>query len=323
VRRYARANRSRLRWEGGVSPRLLQTEYWSRVKQRHGWQPLALPLGYRGLLRTIRPFGGLVYVPHAPEIRDLESFLEAFRESAPRKTFVARFDLPAEASRAPSTLVKAPVDIQPPDTVIVPLDANDDALMTAMHKKTRYNIRLAAKKGVEIRQAGADALDAWYELYRVTAERDHIAIHTKDYYQSVVELAGDEVTVRFFLAYHEDQLLAGILVAFVGNTATYLYGASSNMKRNLMPAYLLQWEAMRAAREAGCEAYDLFGIPPSDDPAHPMHGLYRFKTGFGGRIEHRMGCWDLPLSGPRYGAYRQAEILRTWYYKKFRKRDRS
>jgi lipid II:glycine glycyltransferase (peptidoglycan interpeptide bridge formation enzyme) len=90
-----------------------------------------------------------------------------------------------------------------------------------------------------------------------------------------------------------------------------------------MPAYALQWAAMRAAKAAGCTRYDLFGIPPTDDPAHPMSGLYRFKTGFGGEIAHRAGSWDYPLLGIGYSLFRAAEGARIWWFKDFRKRRKT
>jgi lipid II:glycine glycyltransferase (peptidoglycan interpeptide bridge formation enzyme) len=89
-----------------------------------------------------------------------------------------------------------------------------------------------------------------------------------------------------------------------------------------MFTYALQWQAIRLARERGCTSYDFFGIPPSNDPGHPMHGLWRFKTGFGGRIVNRYGCWDLPYSVVGYQGYHWVEVLRNWYYRRFRKRRR-
>lgn len=257
-----------------------------------------------------------------------------------RPTFV-RFDLPGEAAQpggigwnsAPTRgLRRAPVDVQPPSTVLVDLAPPEDEILAAMKSKTRYNVRLAGKKGVTVRDgrvepsgsrgAEGDDLDSWYALYRETAGRDRIAIHSAGYYRALFETAAatDGVDVDLLLAEYDAEVLAGIILVRYGMTATYLYGASSNRKRNLMAPYALQWEAMRRAREAGARTYDLFGIPPADDPDHPMHGLYRFKTGFGGRIVHRPGGWDIPVAQAAYELYRSAERARTWYYKRVRKR---
>jgi lipid II:glycine glycyltransferase (peptidoglycan interpeptide bridge formation enzyme) len=121
-------------------------------------------------------------------------------------------------------------------------------------------------------------------------------------------------------ARHEGELLAGIIVAVKGEGAWYLYGASSDRKRNLMPSYGLQWRAIQLAKERGCRFYDLFGIPPSDDPQHPMHGLFRFKTGFGGQVVNRLGCYDIALRPLSYRFYRTTERLRSTYYRRWRKR---
>ncbi|MCG8477887.1 MAG: peptidoglycan bridge formation glycyltransferase FemA/FemB family protein, partial [Spirochaetales bacterium] len=172
-------------------------------------------------------------------------------------------------------------------------------------------------------------LPEWYRLYRETARRDRITIHPEQYYRDVIgtavamrEAGESAPSVTIYSAYHEDDLLVGIVVVSWGGMSTYLYGASSDRKRNLMASYLVQWEAMRAARIAGDATYDLFGIPPSDDPGHPMHGLYRFKTGFGGRVVHRPGCWDLSPSPFRSSLFRAAERARVWYHHGFRKRVR-
>ena len=168
------------------------------------------------------------------------------------------------------------------------------------------------------------ALSEWYRLYQQTARRDRITLHSQDYYKTLFALAGSygkgAPELYLLSARHEGQLLAGIIVAVKGEGAWYLYGASSDRKRNLMPSYGLQWRAIQLARQRCCRFYDLFGIPPSDDPKHPMHGLFRFKTGFGGRVVNRAGCYDVPLRPVLYRLYRGAERLRSAYYRRWRKR---
>lgn len=277
--------------------------------------------------------------------RSLSAFL-------PRTTLCVRFDPPwgtvtvnhaaADESEEPAEKIvedfpeplprpvrKAPAHVQPPDTVILDLTESEETLLAEMKGKWRYNIRLGEKKGVTIRcltgEAGAtDGIDIFYRLYLETARRDGIAIHSQEYYRDLVRRAGTgsktpldkPVSVRVYLAEHEETPLASIITIFSGDEAVYLYGASSNEKRNLMPAYSLQWRAIRDARNAGCLSYDFYGIPPTDDPAHPMYGLYRFKTGFGGSIVHRIGSLDVPLCAPLYGLYRIAERARAFWFKK-------
>ncbi|TVQ24193.1 MAG: peptidoglycan bridge formation glycyltransferase FemA/FemB family protein [Spirochaetaceae bacterium] len=215
-------------------------------------------------------------------------------------------------------------DIQPPDTVILDLAPELDAILANMKPKWRYNIRLATKKGVRIRVSKPDELDRdieeFYRMYRITADRDRITIHSPSYYERFLKLSPDQMPVRELLcAEHDGEMIAAIITARTTQRATYVFGAASDQKRNLMPAYALQWEAIQRAREAGCVEYDFFGIPPSDDTDHPMHGLYRFKTGFGGSQKMMPGTLDANLRVLHAGAYRQAEAVRMWYYRRFRK----
>jgi lipid II:glycine glycyltransferase (peptidoglycan interpeptide bridge formation enzyme) len=217
------------------------------------------------------------------------------------------------------------MDIQPPSTVIVDLNGSDEEILARMKKRGRANIRVSQKRGVEIRRGGLDDLSRWYEIYQETARRDRIAIHDCNYYHTLLQMAAgpaDAPTpdIRLYLARIEGNDEAGIITSFVRRRATYLYGASSSRHRSAMPAYGLQWQAMKDARAAGCTEYDLYGIPPAPDPDHPMAGLYLFKTGFGGRIIHRPGSWDYPLRPVLYRLYRLAEGFRAWYYRRFKKR---
>jgi len=341
---------------------LLQSGFWGAHKARFGWTAHAFAVSIANandairilvLSRTIAAGRALAYVPHGPDSRRRggvdatvgrqpaeADFLKALAAEIGRmlKVDLVRYDLPEPQLTGEiaqdresfgvrfSGLRKSVVDVQPPSTVIVDLAPADGTILAAMKPKTRYNALLAERKGVEVAQSTMDELAAWYKLYRETAQRDRIAIHSFEYYRSLFELAetfdGATPDVRLYMARHDGDNLAGIITARVGAVATYLYGASSNEKRNLMPAYALQWRAMRDARAAGATAYDLFGIPPSDDPAHSMAGLYRFKTGFGGKIVHRPGCWDVPIRRLAYTVYRAAESARFFYFHRFLKRSR-
>ncbi len=339
------------------SPMLLQSPWWQRVKAAGGWSVVSsVPSVLR---RRVGPFL-LAYGPHAfgapafgvdgtadnpdtlPSLVDAVDILRSVgRRSG---ATLVRWDVPwerdsfSEETARSLGLLPSPMRIQPPDTVIVPLTPDTDGLLGQMKQKTRYNIRLAGRKGVEVTAISgedlttdsASELERWYALYRETAARDGITIHPCSYYARVFSVAMEIIaagieapSLWLYIARHDGDLLGGIITASWRGTTTYLYGASSNVKRNLMGAYALQCEAMKRAAAAGDHSYDLFGIPPTDDPDHPMHGLYRFKTGFGGRIVHRAGAWDIPLHRIGAGAYRWAEKWRKWYYFSFRKRMRT
>lgn len=320
---------------------LLQSRYWARLKARFGWTPWFFETKDREnrgelivvLARRIGPALTLAYVPHAPSdppgelspadaARRLAFLGSDIAKALSPSPFCVRFDLrwPRGAVVAAGGVRKAPVDIQPPDTTIVDLTVDEDAILAGMKSRSRRNIRKALKHGVTVRRT--DDVSEFYRLYETTAERDRIAIHSAAYYEAVVALSADSdaVEVEVLIAEYRQTPIAAVIVAFSGPEAVYLYGASSNEHRETMPAYALQWEAMRRAKSRGCVEYDLFGIPPSDDPGHPMHGLYRFKTGFGGRIVHRAGCWDYPSRPILYSIYREAERARRFYHKVLKKR---
>ncbi|MGP1594972.1 MAG: lipid II:glycine glycyltransferase FemX [Treponema sp.] len=357
----------------------LQTEFWAAFKSLHGWQPLHFEAVINGsssflltvLLKPIKPFGSIAYVPMGPaQLTDtsiqtdsyaaergqfLCTLIQQLQRQLPHEVFLIRFDPPWEtrientkeaAHNTPDSFplfpcipkhtayskgfYAAPYTVQPPDTVVLDLTAHTDALLAQFKQKWRYNIRLAEKKGVTVcRFSGKEAaaqVPLFYRLYEETAARDGIAIHAQSYYESLCMLAADyqtqsvPVEVSMYAAYHEDEALAAIITLFLGHEAVYLYGASSNSKRNMMPAYLLQWHAICDAKNFGCRIYDFYGIPPNDDPSHPMHGLYRFKTGFGGMIVHRVGTLDNPVKPLRYCAYTAAERIRTFWFKTIKKK---
>ena len=312
----------------------MQSKFWAELKSDYGFKPLYFLLDNSKSIEVlsvlIRPIVGnysIAYIPHGPSEEfinniKISEMSKELKKYLPKGCLLIRFDLlvTKDCEIDLTSLKKSAVDIQVPDTTILDIDKPEEDLLKNMHKKTRYNIKLAKKKAVVISEVDSTSIDRWYDMYKVTAKRDSIAIHSKDYYKSVYSKAkkSENSDMRLLFAEHEGDLLAGIFVLISGNKATYLYGASSNNKRNLMPSYLLQWSAIKLAKSLGATEYDFFGIPPSGDKGHPMHGLYRFKTGFGGRIVNRVGCYDYPLmllSIP----FRLLEVLRNYYYKKLKK----
>jgi lipid II:glycine glycyltransferase (peptidoglycan interpeptide bridge formation enzyme) len=335
---------------------LLQSGFWAAFRGQLGWRPRAFHCRWDGgefnLLVLVRPLTlgfRLAYAPHGPELAEppadreglLADLARALRPAL-RGCLFLRFDLPwgteglgnlPPALESRGGLHRAPMDVQPPSTVVLDLAAGEGELLAAMKGKTRYNIRLAEKKSVEVSlsrpysdgSGGSEqALAEWYRLYEQTARRDRITVHGRSYYRTLFSVAagyGPGAPELYLLsARHRGELLAGIIVAVRGAWAWYLYGASSDRGRNLMPAYALQWRAIALARQRGCRFYDLFGIPPDNDPGHPMHGLFRFKTGFGGRVINRPGCYDAAFRPLLYRPYREAERLRAAYYRRWRKR---
>ena len=227
-------------------------------------------------------------------------------------------------------LRKNKVDIQPPDTTLVDLTGTEDEILSRMHQKWRYNIRLSEKKGVSVKKYyGNDAqinqkIDVFYALTKETNARDGNSSHAKDYYLDLITSSAKELNlgkdvseVCLYIAEHEGEEIAAIMTLFSHDEAVYLYGASSNKKRNLMPNHLLQWTAMRDAKVYGSKYYDMYGMPPDGaNENHPMHGLYMFKANFGGKIIHRIGSWDIPVKTFYYKLYSFIEGVRAFWYKK-------
>ena len=210
-------------------------------------------------------------------------------------------------------LRKAPSDLLPPDTIILDIEKDDEDLLTRMHPKTRYNIRLADRHDVAVREGTGEDISLWNSLYRETAGRNNITPHGPEYFtplfdKKTIPDTGEETDVKLLVAEAGGTPLAAMFMSVSSDRAAYLYGASSDRQRNLMAPYALQWYAIQKAKEAGCTSYDFFGVSPSPDPAHPMYGLYRFKRGFGGDMFHRQGAWDFPYDEPAYTQYRGAEF---------------
>ena len=183
--------------------------------------------------------------------------------------------------------------VQPARTILLDLMLDEQSLLANMKEKWRYNIRLAARKGVQVRPAqGRQDVQAWYRLLQITGQRDHFGVHSFDYYWRAWQIFAPSEQAQLLLAEYEGQLLAGIFVGYMARQTIYLYGASSNEHRNLMPNYLLQWEAIRWAKAKGATSYDFWGIPETDDADEAMAGVYRFKSGWGGRTVRFAGNYE-------------------------------
>lgn len=164
-----------------------------------------------------------------------------------------------------------------------------DDIFKEFHQKTRYNVRLATKKGVVIKEGNRDDLKAFHEIMVETGKRDEFGIRSLDYFQKMYDELVPYGHMKLLLAYHEDKPIAGIIPIMYGNKVWYLYGASSNSHRNLMPNYLLQWTMIQEAVDRGADMYDFRGVAGVVDESHPQYGLYRFKKGFNATFTEFIG----------------------------------
>jgi lipid II:glycine glycyltransferase (peptidoglycan interpeptide bridge formation enzyme) len=279
------------------SPSLLQTWAWGEVQANAGWKVdrVRLPSGGRAtvlLRRTAGRWWG--YVPRGPvPAAAVAELVEWARQSGLVRLRVEPDgppELAAELGVAGFTPRPDATPQQPRHSSIVQLKPNEDDLLGSFKPKTRYNIRLALKRGVTV-EATHDA-DELVRQAAATEARQGIRLPRLDYYRRLLGLLP---WANVYVARHEGDALAAILVARHAGRAYYLFGGSSGTRRELMPMYAAQWQAMREAAADGLSEYDLWGVPPSDDPDHPWHGLMQFKAGFNGRRVEYCGPWDNDL----------------------------
>ena len=304
---------------------LLQTGEWGELKSAFGWRPVRLLRGEEGVQILFRklPLGFTVgYIPKFPvQSNEFTFSQELWREvNAVCKQNRAIFlklepDLwqDSKANQLPLAdyrLRMSPHNIQPPRTVIIDIKGNEEEILARMKQKTRYNIRLAEKKGVTVR--AWDDIEAFYKMMLITGGRDGFGIHAREYYQRAYDLLHPKQMGELLVAEYEGKPLAALFVAQNGNRAYYLYGASTDEERNRMPTYLLQWEAMKWAKARGCEEYDLWGVPDEEEgileanfeTRHDgLWGVYRFKRGFGGELKRAVQAMDRVYNPLLYWAY--------------------
>jgi len=184
--------------------------------------------------------------------------------------------------------------IQFRNTVLIDLSPPEDELLARMKQKTRYNVRLAGRKGITVRSGNLDDLSMLYQMYAETSVRDGFVIRGEDYYRTVWQafMASESPTCEPLIAEVEGESVAAIFVFYFARRAYYLYGMSREAHREKMPNYLLQWEAIRRAKATGCAVYDLWGAPDVFDESGSMWGVYRFKEGLGGQVVRTLGAWD-------------------------------
>lgn len=297
----------------------LQSWEWGTFQENEGLKALRLKDDETGMMaQVIRrdlPLGkSYWYCPRGP----LGRFAGLEKAPGISESLFLRFE--PLASQEISGSVKV-ADVQPRQTLIIDLHQEQEALMAAMHEKWRYNIRLAERKGVRVYAAGAgeaSALDVFWELLNETTERDRFRAHDRGYYRLMLEtLSGDPASgdktrpvARLVFAEHDGKVLAANLMMYFGTTATYLHGASSRERREVMAPQLLHWKAMTEAKSWGYTSYDFWGVAPEGAENHPWAGITRFKRGFGGNVVSYPGTYDLPIDHFWYRLYAMGQKIR-------------
>ena len=300
---------------------LLQMGAWGGLKQDFGWDPVRIVLnekiGGQILFRRLplgRTFGYMPKPVFAPGEAGGRFWEEVDSVCKKRHAIFLKIEPDTWEDGAqpvpPPPFKLSSHNIQPPRTITVDIKDNEETILERMKPKCRYNIRLAGKKGVTVR--AWDDIPAFHAMMTVTGGRDNFGVHSLEYYRRVYDLFHPAGTCELLSAEYEGRALASLMVFANAKRAWYVYGASNDMERNRMPAYLLQWEAIRWARARGCEEYDLWGVPDENeetleagfDTRHDgLWGVYRFKRGFGGQLKRAAQAVDRVYDPLLYWAY--------------------
>lgn len=292
---------------------ILQTAEWGELKSAFGWDVLRIISGDEGIQLLFRklPLGfTIAYAPKPVSGNQLALISAQLRVEIDavcrnKRAVFLKIEpdvwdseyIALDPERWP--LIPSPHNIQPPRTVVISLEGSIDDILARMKQKCRYNIRLAEKKSITVRTW--DDLDGFHQLMRVTGGRDGFGVHSLAYYRKAYELFHPAGMAELLLAEFESKPLAALMVFANGARSWYLYGASNDEERNRMPTYLLQWQAIKWAKERGCSVYDLWGVPDVDEVAletqfeirhDELWGVYRFKRGFGGQVKRAAQALD-------------------------------
>ncbi len=310
-----------------------QSIQWGKVKNSSWKNEIVLAEDKDGniigsisvLIRKIPIFGNLIYASRGPicNVNDekvLKQLTDGLKELAKKyNAFVLKIEPDIKSDDKEFRRIvekigysikddakKFSEEIQPRYVFRLNLkNKTEEEIFKEFHQKTRYNIRLATKKGVIIKQGTKKDLKDFHEIMKVTGKRDDFIIRPLEYFEKMYDELGNHV--KLLMAYYNDKPISGILNIDYGNKVWYLYGASSNEYRNLMPNYLLQWEGIKYAVKEKKDIYDFRGVCGIIDKSHPQYGLYRFKKGFNAEFTEFIGEIYLDFKPIVYKAYKISE----------------
>ena len=318
---------------------LLQTTDWARLKSRFGWRTYRVWMREEGKLvggaqvlfrsaamRLIR----IGYIPHGPLVDwDNHEMVSTLFNQLDWAIYENRASLlkmepllwqtemdPAKWKALCEThgYLAETDTIQPPRTMLINIEPSEEEIMQSMRSKTRYNIRLAARKGVTVREGTKDDIPTFNQLMAITGERNEFGVHAADYYRAAFELFSEKGKVVMLIAEFEGKPLSASLIFKCGKKADYIAGGSNNEERNRMPTYAVQWAAIQWAKAQGCTVYDMWGLPDESaesleeqfkDRSDGLWGVYRFKRGFNGDVARTVGCADKVYNKLVYKLYKR------------------
>jgi len=305
---------------------LLQSWEWGEFKERLGWKPFRIAVKQNGALvaaaqilvkSSVQGLPAFAYIPRGPIGNWLDAEVagallpEIHRLASSHRAAFLRIEPPLSDEPVNHETLRRhgfkPSEHmnQPRCTIILDVDADPEALLMQMRKKTRQYIRKAAREGIAVRQGRNEDLVAFYELMQDTSRRKRIPHRSRKYYSHLWELLSRQQQTVLLMAYHDDRLLAVRTAYCFGSHAAEFHAGSIDGAAVMNPDYLLVWEAVKWAQAQGCSTYDLWGIPneislttfdeddlPKPDRTDGMWGVYQFKRGFGTNIVCYVGAYD-------------------------------
>lgn len=277
--------------------------------------------GLKGVALVIKhslPLGkSYLYIPKGPVFKDnmgnggYEILLGRVQEIAKEENAIFFRIEPSEKLPITNYQLLITKSIQPADTLMLDLEKDEEKLMQEMKPKTRYNIRLAEKKGVVVKVSEQeDDIKMFLELLKITTERDKFKAHPEGYYKEMFKILGSLGILKLFIAEFRGKTIGANLMIFFAKVATYLHGALDYHYRDFMAPYLLHQRAIHEAKKKGYRRYDFWGIAPSNNNHHPWVGITRFKKGFGGMEVNFPGTFDVSFNNFWYNLYQIVKKIR-------------
>jgi len=325
----------------------LQSEYWKKFQEAWGRRTYNLSengedgelIAHANIIEHKLPVAGkYFYVPRGPVLKIFNFQFSIFKQFLNDLIFNAQKNNAGWIRIEPANdeilnsikdnlpenikIKKSAVDMQSRDILVMDILGDEKDILAGMKQKTRYNIRLAGKKGVKVFTSREEKyINGFCSLIQITAKRDKITSHPKSYYRKMFETIPGDV-LKLYIAEYEGKIIAANLVLFFGKMATYMHGASDNGHRSVMAPYLLQWQQMVDARKAGCERYDFGGIKIQPHPGpllvkereakNSWSGITKFKQGFAPDINPIQfpGSYDIILKPAKYNLYRALQKIK-------------
>ncbi len=320
---------------------VLQTKAYGEFKAVHSWPAhyavaelsdgSTLQIAF--LTRKVPGLGELWYTPKGPGVKSLaqlKEFIDQVRTYVTDKNvFMVKVEpdlLIADAPKAKLEnlgLVKSQFNLQwNQATTLVDLGPSEDEILAGFKQKTRYNIRLAARKGVEVApvELSPKNMATMYGLLKATQERNGFYMRSQSYLEGFWQAYAKAGMGQLFFATHEGEVLSGLFALYLGKKGLYKDGGSTRAKANLMAPYVMQWEVMKWLKARGVVEYDLHGMPPKaelENPNHPLAGLVQFKSGFNPEVTEYVGVYNLPIDQRKYARWTKygERIVSTYSFK--------